>query len=127
VVNPLIGTAGGVNALPGPDMPFGMIQWSPDTSPSRPDGGGYSYSASSLSGFSLPHLSGPGCGAYGDVPILPTVGAIGSSPGSATESFSHATETAQVGYYAVTLGDGIGVKLTDAALTCLPPLAAARI
>jgi predicted alpha-1,2-mannosidase len=113
-VNPLIGTSGGGNTFPGPDMPFGMIQWGPDTSPSRPDGGGYSYTASSLAGFSLTHLSGPGCGAYGDVPILPTVGAIGSSPGTATETFSHATETAQAGYYAVTLGDGVGVQLTDA-------------
>jgi len=114
LVNPLIGTSGGVNTFPGPDMPFGMIQWSPDTSPSRPDGGGYSYTASSVSGFSLTHLSGPGCDAFGDVPILPTVGAIGDSPGSATESFSHADETAQLGYYGVTLGNGVGVRLTDA-------------
>jgi predicted alpha-1,2-mannosidase len=114
LVNPLIGTSGGVNTFPGPDMPFGMIQWSPDTSPSRPDGGGYSYTASEISGFSLTHLSGPGCDAFGDVPVLPTVGAIGSSPESATESFSHSTETAQASYYAVTLGDGVGVQLTDA-------------
>ena len=67
-----------------------------------------------MAGFSLTHLSGPGCDAYGDVPILPTVGAIGSSPASATESFSHTTETAKAGYYAVTLGDGVGVRLTDA-------------
>jgi predicted alpha-1,2-mannosidase len=113
LVNPLIGTSGGVNTFPGPDMPFGMIQWSPDTSPSRPDGGGYDYGASSLTGFSLTHLSGPGCDAFGDMPILPTVGAIGSSPGSATETFSHTTETAKVGYYGVTLGDGVGVQLSD--------------
>ena len=113
LVNPLIGTSGGGNTFPGPDMPFGMMQWSPDTSPSRPDGGGYDYGDGSLAGFSLTHLSGPGCDAYGDVPILPTVGAIGSSPGSAAESFSHATETAKAGYYAVALGDGVGVQLTD--------------
>jgi predicted alpha-1,2-mannosidase len=114
LVNPLIGTSGGVNTFPGPDMPFGMIQWGPDTSPSRPDGGGYSYTASSVSGFSLTHLSGPGCDAFGDVPILPTVGAIGGSPGSTTETFSHAGETAQLGYYGATLGNGVGVRLTDA-------------
>jgi predicted alpha-1,2-mannosidase len=113
LVNPLIGTSGGVNTFPGPDMPFGMMQWSPDTSPSRPDGGGYDYGDSSLAGFSLTHLSGPGCDAFGDVPILPTVGAIGSSPGTATESFSHADETARLGSYAVTLGDGVGVQLAD--------------
>jgi predicted alpha-1,2-mannosidase len=113
LVNPLIGTSGGVNEFPGPDMPFGMIQWSPDTYPSRPDGGGYAYTADQITGYSLTHLSGPGCGAYGDVPILPTVGDIGASPGAATESFSHASESAQAGYYADTLGDGVTVRLTD--------------
>jgi len=113
LVNPLIGTSGGVNEFPGPDMPFGMIQWGPDTSPSRPDGGGYSYTASQIAGYSLTHLSGPGCGAYGDVPILPTVGAIGTNPAGTTETFSHASETAQVGSYANTLGNGVAVRLTD--------------
>jgi predicted alpha-1,2-mannosidase len=113
LVNPFIGTSGAVDTFPGPDMPFGMIQWSPDTSPDRPDGGGYEYSDSQLMGYSLTHISGPGCSAYGDVPILPTVGAIGSSPSSTTDSFSHASETAQAGYYADTLGNGVTVKLTD--------------
>jgi predicted alpha-1,2-mannosidase len=113
LVNPLIGTSGGVNEFPGPDMPFGMIQWSPDTYPSRPDGGGYDYSADEITGYSLTHLSGPGCGAYGDVPILPTVGAIGTDPAGTTETFSHASETAQAGYYEDTLGDGVTVRLTD--------------
>ena len=113
LVNPFIGTSGAVDTFPGPDMPFGMIQWSPDTSPDRPDGGGYEYSDSQLAGYSLTHVSGPGCSAYGDVPILPTVGAIGGSPGSTTDSFSHASETAQAGYYADTLGNGVTVKLTD--------------
>ena len=112
LVNPFIGTSGGVNTFPGPDLPFGMIQWSPDTT-ARPDGGGYEYNHSKLIGYSLTHLSGPGCRAYGDVPILPTVGAIGTSPTDTTDSFSHATETAQAGYYADTLGNGVTVKLTD--------------
>jgi predicted alpha-1,2-mannosidase len=114
LVDPLIGTAGGVNEFPGPDMPFGMIQWSPDTSPSRPDGGGYAYTATQITGYSLTHLSGPGCDAYGDVPILPTTGAIGTNPAATTETFSHGSETAQAGYYGNTLGDGVTVKLTDA-------------
>ncbi len=112
LVNPFIGTSGAVNTFPGPDLPFGMIQWSPDTT-SRPDGGGYEYNHSKLIGYSLTHLSGPGCRAYGDVPILPTVGAIGTAPTGTTDSFSHATETAQAGYYADTLGNGVTVKLTD--------------
>src|SRR6202012_4533651 len=84
LVNPFIGTSGAVDTFPGPDMPFGMIQWSPDTSPDRPEGGGYSYSAGAITGYSLTHLSGPGCTAYGDVPILPTVGAVGPDPAATT-------------------------------------------
>ncbi len=63
LVNPIVGTSGAVDTFPGPDMPFGMIQWSPDTAPARPDGGGYEYTASQIRGFSLTHISGPGCGA----------------------------------------------------------------
>src|ERR1700752_2940180 len=70
LVNPIIGTSGAVNTFPGPDMPFGMIQWGPDTSPDRPSGGGYEYNDSQLMGYSLTHVSGPGCSAYGDLPIL---------------------------------------------------------
>ena len=52
-VDPMVGTGSGgatvgqVDTFPGADMPFGMIQWSPDT-PSRPDGGGYNYDDSPL-------------------------------------------------------------------------------
>jgi predicted alpha-1,2-mannosidase len=101
LVNPIIGTSGEVNTFPGPDMPFGMIQWSPDTSPHRPDGGGYEYNDSKLRGFSLTHI-GTGCPAYGDVPILPLVGPLPADPANATADFSHASESAQAGYYKVT-------------------------
>src|ERR1700753_1645014 len=113
LVNPFIGTSGAVDTFPGPDMPFGMMQWSPDTSPDRPEGGGYEYNDSQLMGYSLTHVSGPGCSASGDLPILPTVGAIGSSPSSTPDSFTHASETAQTGLYSDTLGNGVTVKLTD--------------
>jgi len=35
-VQPLSGTASGGNTFPGAVLPFGMVQWSPDTSPSEP-------------------------------------------------------------------------------------------
>jgi predicted alpha-1,2-mannosidase len=108
VVNPFIGTSNGGDTFPGADAPFGMVQWSPDT-PSRPSGGGYSYSDSSITGFSLTHLSGPGCGAEGDVPVLPTTGAINTS---ATDGFSHSGESADAGYYSVALSNGITTQLT---------------
>src|SRR5215469_13580418 len=78
LVNPFIGTTNRGNTFPGADAPFGMVQWSPDTT-SRPDGGGYSYNDSAITGFSLTHMSGPGCHAEGDVPVLPTTGAVNTS------------------------------------------------
>ena len=108
LVNPMIGTGSGgatvgqVDTYPGATAPFGMLSFSPDT-PSRPDGGGYDYDDSSTLGFSLTHMSGPGCSAFGDFPILPTVGAIGDDPIGATDSFSHSQETASPGSYSVTL------------------------
>ena len=108
LVNPFIGTTNSSDDFPGADSPFGMVQWSPDT-PSRPDGGGYEYNDSAITGFSLTHISGPGCGAAGDVPVLPTVGAVNTS---ATDSFSHSNETASPGYYSVALANGVTTQLT---------------
>ncbi|MCL2552015.1 MAG: lectin [Actinomycetia bacterium] len=108
LVNPFIGTSNQADDFPGADVPFGMVQWSPDT-PSRPDGGGYEYNDSSITGFSLSHIAGPGCGAGGDVPVLPTVG---STSASATAAFSHANESASAGSYKVTFNNGIGTELT---------------
>src|SRR5437879_13808107 len=76
-VNPFVGTqpitqtyttkAVAGNTFPGADVPFGMAQFSPDTSSSPP--GGYSYNDSSITGFSLTHLSGAGCPIYQDIPL----------------------------------------------------------
>jgi hypothetical protein len=93
-------TSGGGNTFPGADVPFGMVQWSPDTMPNNNAGGGYNYGDESLWGYSLTHLSGPGCGAAGDVPILPMTGALPSGvPSQATTSFTNTGEVAQAGYY----------------------------
>ena len=80
-----------------------MIQWSPDTTPNRVAGSGYSYADSHISGFSLTHMSGTGCASYGDVPVLPTVGPIGAHPVNASDSFSHSVEHASPGRYEVAL------------------------
>ena len=67
LVDPMDGTGTGavtpgtIAEFPGADLPFGMIQWSPDTVPDRVgSGGGYSYADSAINGFSLTHLSGVG-------------------------------------------------------------------
>jgi putative alpha-1,2-mannosidase len=65
-VDPIIGTTGTVNDFPGADVPFGMVQFSPDTSPTRPAGGGYDFHDPAITGFSLTHVAGPGCGAFGE-------------------------------------------------------------
>jgi predicted alpha-1,2-mannosidase len=108
VVNPFVGTSNEADDFPGADVPFGMVQWSPDT-PNRPAGGGYEYNSSEIIGFSLNHISGPGCGAMGDVPFLPTTGAV---TGTANAGFSHANEQADAGYYKVKLNTGITTELT---------------
>jgi len=115
LVNPFLGTSNGADTFPGADSPFGMVQWSPDTT-SRPDGGGYDYGDSAITGFSLDHLSGPGCGGEGDVPILPTTGSVDTS---ATDSFSHSSESAQAGSYSVTTSNGVTTQLTTTTRTGL--------
>jgi len=113
LVNPLIGTSGAVDTFPGPDMPAGMMQWGPDTTPDRPDGGGYEYNDSKLSGFSLTHVSGPGCPVAGDLPILPVTGALSGNLGDASVGFSHHDEQAGIGSYKVTDANGVTTELTD--------------
>ncbi|MFI6250859.1 GH92 family glycosyl hydrolase [Streptomyces sp. NPDC051016] len=113
LVNPLIGTSGAVDTFPGPDMPAGMVQWGPDTTPHRPDGGGYEYADSKLSGFSLTHVSGPGCPVAGDLPVLPVTGALSGNLGSTSVGFAHADEQAALGSYKVTDANGVSTELTD--------------
>ena len=97
--------AGGpIDTFPGADLPFGMVQWSPDT-PSQNAGGGYEYSDKQITGLSLTHLSGPGCNVFGDFGILPIAGALPSSPATASAPFSHASEQSAPGWYAVSLGE----------------------
>ena len=93
-------TTGGGNTFPGAIAPWGEVQWSPDTVPDRSAGGGYSYGDTSITGYSLTHVSGPGCGAGGDIPMLPMTGALpDGNPNDVTTAFSNDHEIAQAGYY----------------------------
>ncbi len=96
--------AGTIDTFPGADVPFGMAQWSPDTTPDRAQGGGYDYADGKISGLSLTHLSGPGCSIFGDIPILPTVGPLPQNPDGLAEPFSHSEEQSAPGRYEVALG-----------------------
>ncbi|WP_305785869.1 GH92 family glycosyl hydrolase [Symbioplanes lichenis] len=122
-VDPLIGSTNLGNTYPGAVTPFGMLAWSPQTSRgnqlSTPAPGGYQYTATRIRGLSLTHLSGVGCsGANGDIPIMPHVGAVASSPTADqtdaifASTFSHANEVAKPGYYKVGLDSGAGAEVT---------------
>ncbi len=113
-VDPIIGTSGGGKTFPGASLPFGMMQWSPDTNHQAY----YIYNEKQITGFSMTHLSGVGCPIYGDFAVLPTVAALTTSPGTNFDPyaapFDHSNEQAHPGYYAVTLANGIRVEITVA-------------
>jgi predicted alpha-1,2-mannosidase len=124
-VDPFIGTGGGGHTFPGAVVPFGMVQLSPDTQiKSRSEGydwaAGYQYADHTIVGFSHTHFSGTGHSDLGDVLVMPIAGAVRLERGDVnvpqsgyTSRFSHASEQAQPGYYAVTLDDyGIRAELT---------------
>ena len=96
-----------------------MMQWSPDTTAN----GFYKYRDSAIRGFSLTHLSGAGCPIFSDIPFLPVVGPVRTSPAlnptHYAASYSHSNEQASPGYYAVNLDSGVEVKLSVTARTGL--------
>ena len=113
-VNPFIGTGsmeGGLsgNCYPGATVPFGMVQVCADTHPA-PDwynASGYHYNDSTIYGFTHTRLSGTGVSDLIDISLFPTVTDKTSS------AFSHSSEEARPGYYAVTLADeGIRAELS---------------
>ncbi|HEY9167585.1 MAG TPA: GH92 family glycosyl hydrolase [Candidatus Kryptonia bacterium] len=119
-VNPMIGTAAHGHTFPGPVMPFGMVQLSPDEETNGWDWcSGYNYSSKTIMGFSETHLSGTGGADYGDILLMPTVGQVKVEPGTDDNPdvgyrsrFSHDNEVASPGYYAVTLDDyGVRAEL----------------
>jgi predicted alpha-1,2-mannosidase len=122
-VDPFIGSSRGGNTWPGASRPFGMIAWSPTATAgdqtNAPASNGYDYNVTKVRGFSLTHVNGAGCspGAAGDIPIMPYVGAVDSSPTADTKdakyasTFSHANEKAVPGRYTVTLDSGATTDL----------------
>ena len=119
-VNTLIGTDWVGNVYPGASAPFGMVQLSPDNGRAGWDYiAGYFYPDRTIAGFSHTHLSGTGAGDLYDISFLPVTlpalddrltrkpqaGKTGEeqAPIGIHARFSHATEVAKAGYYAVTL------------------------
>jgi len=102
LVDTRTGTAGAGHTFPGAEVPFGMVQWSPDTRPTYTEGSEYAPTDDRLWGYSLTHLSGAGCPGAGDVPMLPLSGTLpGGNPNQITTELSHTGEVAQAGYYSL--------------------------
>ena len=115
-VNPLIGAStsqklGEGKTFPGPTTPFGLVQLSPDTITGGDNAPGYSYEHTTIEGFSFTHMSGVGWyGDFGNLLTMATTGSLRFAAGRPLypdegwrSPFSHSTEVARAGYYAVTL------------------------
>ena len=89
-----------MNLFPGATTPFGMVQLSPDAE-SR--GYGYHYYQTVMQGFSMTHMSGPGCPNEGDVFFTPTTGTVLTQVSDFDSTYSHNQESASPGYYQVLL------------------------
>lgn len=103
-------TVGEINNFPGAAVPFGMVQYSPDTVGNY---AGYNYDNPRATGFSMTHAS-VGCAAFGDISMLPTTTPIGSRPWNAWERIAHDDrEQGQPGYYTVQFpGTRVTAELT---------------
>lgn len=114
--NPMIGTDFTGNTYPGAQVPFGMVQLSPDNGlPGWDRISGYYYPDSTIAGFSHTHLSGTGAGDLYDISFMPVTNPYktGVEPLGIYSSFSHNDESASAGYYRVLLKDyNINVELT---------------
>ena len=124
-VDPFIGTGGQGHTFPGAVAPFGMVQLSPDTDTScvirdcYSHAAGYRYDDPTIEGFSHTHFSGAGHSDLGDILVMPVSGdTVALDPGTPQapgyrSRFSHQSEVAHPGYYAVTLdGPGVRAELT---------------
>ena len=123
LVDPFIGTDATGNTFPGPSMPFGMVQLSPDT---YNDGccSGYHWRDSVIRGFSHTHLNGTGVADFGDILVMPASWGTAKDSGPRfrgddnptagfISKYSHSSEKASPGYYSVQLEDfGIKAELT---------------
>ena len=108
IVNPMIGTDFTGNTYPGAQVPFGMVQLSPDNGlPGWDRISGYFYPDSTIAGFSHTHLSGTGAGDLYDILFMPVTRPYKEAEGplGIYSGFSHDEESASAGYYRVRLKD----------------------
>ncbi|MBN2063188.1 MAG: GH92 family glycosyl hydrolase [Sedimentisphaerales bacterium] len=122
-IDPMIGASTSTEAagvlhglgktFPGAATPFGLVQLSPDTITGGDNGPGYSWHHNTIEGFSFTHMSGIGWyGDLGNFLVMPTTGPLQTACGRVDfpdegyrSRFSHDSEIARAGYYAVELSD----------------------
>ena len=111
-VDTSIGTGGHGHVFVGANVPFGMVQLGPTSIPTSWDWcSGYHESDNSVVGFSHTHLSGTGCDDLCDVLLMPVRNYKSAFAGAEVvldrdvyaSPFSHLSERATPGSYAVTL------------------------
>jgi len=132
-INPAIGAVtygersksahGSGKTFPGTTTPFGLVQLSPDTRTGGDNGPGYSWSHTTIEGFSFTHMSGIGWyGDLGNFLVMPTTGELHTNKGEDDKPedgyrsrYTHDNEIIEAGYYSVYLSDyNIKVELTTA-------------
>jgi predicted alpha-1,2-mannosidase len=120
-VNPLVGTDNHGHVFVGASVPFGAVNVGPNEMGEGWDWcSGYNYTDNQIKGFSMLHLSGPGCADLGDVCLMPVTGKVSLHRGNASQpetgffsTFSHQSETVSPGYYSVLLSRyGIRAEMT---------------
>ncbi len=105
-VDPFVGCSYNGHCFAAACVPFGLVQAGPDTGYVWWDYcSGYRYADTNILGFSQTHLSGTGCGDLGDVLVMPFTGAADMTRTNYASAYRKETQTAQPGYYAVTLDD----------------------
>ncbi len=118
-VDPFIGTGiysktgamGSINLFPGPSLPHGMVQLSPDTDTNNI--AGYQYKDDTIQGFSHTHPSGTGCYGFGNILVMPVTGKVSTKESAYGSPFSKSSEKASPGYYRVKLDKyDVTVELT---------------
>ncbi len=113
-VDPMLGTDGPGNVIPGAVRPHGMVRASPDTLSEAGSIDAYEHGDGRIEGFTHTHLEGPGGSAngYSQLLLLPQTGARDLDRRTRHVGFDPATEVARPGYYRVVLDNGVEVELT---------------
>jgi predicted alpha-1,2-mannosidase len=119
-VDPLLGTGGSGNVIPGALVPHGMVRATPDTNSEGGAVGVYLWNDTRIDGFVHTSLEGPGGSAngYSEILVMPGVGDVNTDDPSS--AFSHDDEDAAPGYYRVRLIDpGVDAELTATRLAAV--------